>query len=112
MWETIQPMLAELLTLIIIALIGYAVKLLKAWLLENNKARQFTQAYAAAEGLWIYLEEYVPKLVGQSKMDEMKAMLHIDFPLLSDAQLTAINKEIHLRMDGLYKQLNNTSMGE
>lgn len=106
MLEQIQPMLAELLTLVIIALIGYAIKLLKTWLAESGKEKQFAQAMKAAKGLWIFLEEYVPTLVGQSKMDEMKAMLHVDFPLLSDSQLTAINKEVHLEMEKLYNELN------
>jgi len=105
-WTTIQPMLAELITLVIVALIGYATTLLKKWLVENNKARQFSMAWEAAKGLWIYLEEYAPTLIGEQKMAEMKAMLHVDFPLLSDSQLTAINKEVHLEMEQLYKELN------
>lgn len=105
-WTTIQPMLADLITLVIVALIGYATTLLKKWLVENNRAKQFAMAWESAKGLWVYLEEYMPQLIGEQKMAEMKALLAIDFPLLSDSQLTAINKEVHLEMERLYKELN------
>lgn len=110
-WTTIEPMLAELLTLVIIALIGYAVKILKTWIDENNKAKQLVGAYETAKGLWVVLEEALPKMVGVEKMNEMKALLNIDFPLLSDTQLTAINKEAHLKMDALYKSLVTPTEG-
>ena len=108
-WTTIEPMLAELITLVIVALIGYAVKLLKGWIIENRKQKQFVGAFKTAKGLWVLLEETLPMLVGEQKMEEMKAMLHVDFPLLSDSQLTAINKEVHLEMDKLYKELTGVA---
>lgn len=106
MFEQIEPMLADLITLVIIALIGYATTLLRTWLKESGKEKQFVQAYRSAEGLWVYLEEYAPALIGEEKMAKMKEILHIDFPLLSDSQLTAINKEAHLKMEKLYNELN------
>lgn len=107
-WTTITPMLAELLTLVIIALIGYAVKILKGWIDENKKGKQFAEALKVAKGLWVLLEESMPKMIGEVKMNEMKALLCIDFPLLSDTQLTAINKEVHLEMEHLYKYYTET----
>jgi hypothetical protein len=100
---TLSPILSEVLTSVILAVLIYGTVLLKKWLIQRMGVEQYNAAKDMAYGIWIELEEHMPTLIGPDKMAQMKDLLAIEFPLLSDAQLTAINKEVHNRMQYMYE---------